>query len=128
MSVLHAYFHLRKQEEFQKCLEHSKTAFSTSSSTGQAVNIGSNSGPSRSLTKIPTLGPKSVDFNARDPLGRTVLHLACSAVDPMALEFVRLLLAHPLVNVNLQDAESSWSALHRALYAGNVSAAYVDRQ
>lgn len=125
MSALHAYFHLRKQEEFQKCLEHSKAACSTSSSSGQGINVGSNSGPSRSLTKIPVLGPKSVDVNARDSLGRTVLHLACSAVDPMALEFIRLLLAHPQINVNLQDAESSWSALHRALYAGNVPAAVL---
>ncbi|KAI0248741.1 hypothetical protein BJV78DRAFT_1284525 [Lactifluus subvellereus] len=42
------------------------------------------------------------DINARDWLGRTVLHLA----------------------VNLQE-ESHWTALHRALYNGMLAAAYV---
>ena len=64
-----------------------------------------------------------IDVNARDWLGRTVLHLA--AIDSTALEYIRLLLNHPHINVNIQDQESLWSPLHRALYAGNVAAAYV---
>ncbi len=67
------------------------------------------------------------DVNARDWLGRTVLHLACSAVDSAAAEYARMLLAHPGVNTNLQDWESHWTALHRAVYHGNLSAAYVVR-
>lgn len=63
----------------------------------------------------------SCDVNARDWLGRTVLHLAC--VEPSSLEYVRLLLAHPATNANLQDAESHWTALHRALFHGNIEAA-----
>jgi hypothetical protein len=66
-----------------------------------------------------------MDVNARDAFGRTVLHAACSSVDPAALEFVRLLLAHPAINPNAQDHESHWTPLHRALYAGNITAAYV---
>lgn len=65
----------------------------------------------------------SLDVNARDWLGRTILHLACSASDPASVEYVRLLLAHPAINVNVQDTESQWTALHRALYHGNISAA-----
>jgi hypothetical protein len=67
----------------------------------------------------------ATDVNARDALGRTVLDAACSALDPAALEFVRLLLAHPAVKPNAQDVESHWTPLHRALYSGNIAAAYV---
>jgi hypothetical protein len=37
---------------------------------------------------------------------------------PWALDWVELLLAVPGCAVNLQDTESGWSALHRALYSG----------
>ncbi|KAI0289160.1 regulator of chromosome condensation 1/beta-lactamase-inhibitor protein II [Multifurca ochricompacta] len=33
-----------------------------------------------------------------------------------------MLLAHPGISVNLQDVENHWTALHRALYNGNLSA------
>jgi ankyrin repeat protein len=65
------------------------------------------------------------DVNARDWLGRTVLHLACAASARASTEYVRMLLAHPRIDLNLQDAESHWTALHRALYNGNITAAYV---
>ncbi|KAI9453100.1 hypothetical protein BJY52DRAFT_1290801 [Lactarius psammicola] len=65
------------------------------------------------------------DVNARDRLGRTVLHLACSALDPAATEYARMLLAHPGISANLQDMESHWTPLHRALYNGNLSAAIL---
>ncbi|KAI0248740.1 hypothetical protein BJV78DRAFT_1331173 [Lactifluus subvellereus] len=65
------------------------------------------------------------DINARDWLGRTVLHLACAASDPAATEYVRMLLSHPGISVNLQDVESHWTALHRALYNGNLAAAIL---
>jgi ankyrin repeat protein len=67
----------------------------------------------------------TADVNARDWLGSTVLHLACAASARPATEYVRLLLAHPGIDVNLQDVESHWTALHRALYYGNIAAAYV---
>ncbi|KAG8832752.1 hypothetical protein FRC20_007845, partial [Serendipita sp. 405] len=85
------------------------------------INSSSSSGPSsRSWTKFPTFGSQIIDVNARDCFGRTVLHLACSAIDPAALECGRLLLAHAGINVNIQDYESHWTPLHRALYAGNI--------
>lgn len=69
--------------------------------------------------------PILTDVNARDWLGRTVLHLACAASARPAIEYVRMLLAHRAIDVNLQDVESHWTALHRALYNGNIDAAYV---
>ncbi|KAG8827699.1 hypothetical protein FRC18_009864, partial [Serendipita sp. 400] len=90
------------------------------------MNSSSSSGPSsRSWTKFPTFGSQIIDVNARDCFGRTVLHLACSAIDPAALECGRLLLAHAGINVNIQDYESHWTPLHRALYAGNIPIAVL---
>lgn len=90
------------------------------------------------------------EVNARDRLGRTVLHIVATdggdaieshvAMDaalgrklPLArapdkdaaacLEYLGPLLASPNVNVNLQDRENGWTALHRAVYAGNLVAA-----
>lgn len=65
----------------------------------------------------------AAEINGRDRLGRTVLHLACSSID--TLEYVRLLLRHPAVNVNVQDLESHWTPLHRALFHGNLGAALL---
>lgn len=64
-------------------------------------------------------------MNRRDPLGRTVLHLLASSDDPAAFDFLTLLLTHPSVNYNLQDHESGWTALHRALYVGHVHVALL---
>ncbi|TFY58443.1 hypothetical protein EVJ58_g6418 [Rhodofomes roseus] len=66
-----------------------------------------------------------LDVNARDWLGRTVLHLAAAAQDAAAPEYVRMLLAYPDIQINLTDAESHWTALHRALYHGNLSTAII---
>lgn len=54
-----------------------------------------------------------------------MLHLLCASDDPAALDFLQLLLTHPSVNCNLQDQESGWTALHRALYAGNIHIALL---
>ena len=137
MSVLHAYFSLRKQREFQRALEQSKgSGQSQSQSVGQHQHqLSTSGGGSRSWTQrhSPLAGYTSsspgsvtvIDVNARDAFGRTVLHAACSSVDTASLEFVRLLLAHPAINPNAQDQESHWTPLHRALYVGNIAAAYV---
>lgn len=63
------------------------------------------------------------DVNKVDWLGRTPLHLACASVE--CIEYVRALLKHPGVNVNLQDRESHWTPLHRALYHANLPAALL---
>ncbi|KAK0548125.1 hypothetical protein OC845_003748 [Tilletia horrida] len=67
---------------------------------------------------IPPASPAEV--NRRDEFGRTALHLVCASTDGIAIDFLHALLAHPGLNVNLQDFESGYTALHRALYAGNL--------
>lgn len=85
---------------------------------------------SSSLSKSPnylsssiTSGVVSSEINRRDDKGRTVLHLACSETDAWAIEWVELVLAVNGCQVNAQDEESGWTALHRALYVGNIAAA-----
>jgi len=71
----------------------------------------------------PGLVLTRADLNHRDSQGRTLLHLIASSSDPTAILFARALLEHPLTDIYLQDNESGWTALHRALYAGNSSIA-----
>ena len=142
MTILHAYFHLRNQQAFQRLLEQSKNALASAGAGGgggastsppQGIYLSSSVGRSSSWTKKSPLAERStprdqiIDVNARDSLGRTVLHLACatSVDEPAALEYVKLLLGHPRINPNLADTESRWTPLHRALYAGNIPARYV---
>ncbi|PHH80602.1 hypothetical protein CDD82_1644 [Ophiocordyceps australis] len=65
------------------------------------------------------------DVNARDHAGLTILLRASSSTDPIARHFVCALLQHPLIDIYAQDPESGWNALHRSLYAGNVSIARI---
>jgi hypothetical protein len=121
MSALHAYFAHRNQQAFQRTLEGGRNQ------SASAVAAPGTSG-GKSWTKTSTLNvamSAPLDINARDWLGRTVLHLACAATDTAAVEYVRMTLAYPGANVNLQDKESMWTALHRALYHGNLASAYV---
>jgi ankyrin repeat protein len=142
MSSLHAYFAHRNQHAFQRTLEAARHAGSSShthshNKSHHNYTDGSSGGPGtsggKSWTKSSGMNAMSqmvqhnshgpIDINARDWLGRTVLHLACAATDNAAVEYVRMVLAHPGVNVNLQDRESMWTALHRALYHGNLASA-----
>ncbi|KAH8704953.1 BTB domain and ankyrin repeat protein [Talaromyces proteolyticus] len=61
--------------------------------------------------------------NARDQQGRTILHLISSSTKPTAVDFANALLETPFVDIYAQDSESGWTALHRALYAGNAAVA-----
>lgn len=63
------------------------------------------------------------DVNTKDASGRTLLHHAVSSHGENAFEFVKLLLEIPLLDLYIQDLESGWTALHRALYFGNIAAA-----
>ena len=67
-----------------------------------------------------------LSFNAKtlreyDAQGRTLLHLA--ATEPQGLPFLRALLSHSQIDLIHPDLESGWTALHRALYHGNIGAA-----
>ena len=121
MTLLHAHFALRNQQAFRHLLQqHANTRHAN-------VNAGSsNSGNAKSRpSALPAASDNQGDnVNTRDCLGRTVLHVCCATTDPPALEFVRILLAaNVTLDVNLQDEESHWTALHCALYAGNIPAA-----
>lgn len=68
-----------------------------------------------------SLGPAAPsEVNRRDPLGRTALHLIASSEEGASIDFLHALLAHPSTNPNVQDLENGWTALHRALYLGNL--------
>lgn len=54
-----------------------------------------------------------------DELGRSVLHVAASCSSPLSV--IKLLVKYS--NLLAQDAESGWTALHRALFYGQLSIA-----
>ncbi|KAH8427604.1 BTB domain and ankyrin repeat protein [Aspergillus melleus] len=63
------------------------------------------------------------ELNARDQHGRTLLHHVVSSTKPSSAQFATSLLEVPFLDIYAQDWESGWTALHRALYAGNVTIA-----
>lgn len=63
------------------------------------------------------------DINARDHYGRTLLHHVASSPKPTAAKFAHALLEISFLDIYAQDWESGWTALHRALYAGNAAIA-----
>ncbi|KAI0425978.1 hypothetical protein F5Y09DRAFT_79317 [Xylaria sp. FL1042] len=63
------------------------------------------------------------EINSRDYCGLTLLLRAASSTSPDAVTFVQALLDHPAIDLYVQDPESGWNALHRALYSGNISVA-----
>ncbi|KAB5589549.1 BTB domain and ankyrin repeat protein [Ceratobasidium theobromae] len=128
MSNLHAYFHLRNLGAFRQLLD--ARGGSTNRSSDGRPGSGPRSWSQQTQAQMTTNnqgGQIDNNPNLRDSLGRTVLHLACADLAPIALEFVRALLALPTaqIDVNAQDTESGWTALHRTLYAGNLPAAVL---
>lgn len=79
----------------------------------------------KSKKTAPKLILTRSDVNARDSFGRTLLHHAVSSHSENALEFVKALIEIPLLDLYVQDTESGWTALHRALYFGNIAAAQL---
>ncbi|KAF4569403.1 hypothetical protein EYR36_009193 [Pleurotus pulmonarius] len=120
MTQLHVYYHLRNLQAFQRLVD----ASSDSAKASQGAQISSSGG--RSWSKPSPLAAAPVcDVNARDWLGMTVLHHVCANTDQAGLPYLRALLAHPGINVNMCDVESHWTPLHRALYNGNLTAALL---
>ncbi|KAJ3760008.1 hypothetical protein EV360DRAFT_40745 [Lentinula raphanica] len=117
-TLLHAHFQLRNQQAFQRLL---------ATGAGDTSHIGGVSldNSPRSFRSKAGRDEEKIDINARDGFGRTVLHLASTSVDASSVEYVRLILKHPELNVNLQDRESQWTALHRAMYIGNLGVALL---
>lgn len=82
-----------------------------------------NPAPDRGTTPRSGTSLSRVELNARDQFGRTLLHLIASSQKPTAGGFAIALLEVPFLDIYAQDSESGWTALHRALYAGNASIA-----
>lgn len=74
-------------------------------------------------TKDSAVVVGKADVNSRDHAGLTILLRAAASADPKAAHFAQALIQHPAIDLYVQDLESGWNALHRALYAGNVSIA-----
>lgn len=94
----------------------SKTKKNTGSSPGTSV-------PERSTVQRGTAALSRAEINARDHFGRTLLHHVASSAKPTATAFALALLDVPFIDIYVQDWESGWTALHRALYAGNAAIA-----
>ncbi|XMA17096.1 hypothetical protein WAI453_009887 [Rhynchosporium graminicola] len=82
--------------------------------SGQQVAAGSK-GLNTSLNRA--------DVNGRDHAGLTILHRAASSNSKVTTSFALALLEHPAIDIYVQDTENGWTALHRALYFGNITVA-----
>ncbi|KAI4248256.1 MAG: hypothetical protein LQ352_005974, partial [Teloschistes flavicans] len=71
----------------------------------------------------PSLILSRADINVKDSSGCTLLHHVASSANADAVQFANAILDLPLLDLYVQDAESGWTALHRALYFGNVAIA-----
>lgn len=92
-----------------------RNVFKTRKSTGFGASVGGARASNASLGRA--------EVNSRDHAGLTILLRAASSTSDTARAFVQALLDHPAIDIHVQDPESGWNALHRALYAGNISIA-----
>ena len=63
------------------------------------------------------------DINWKDSHGVTLLHYIASSTADNASGFALALLRLPILDLYIQDEENGWTALHRALYFGNITIA-----
>ncbi|KAF3937021.1 hypothetical protein ABW19_dt0209902 [Dactylella cylindrospora] len=102
-----------------------ESPFDLSSPPRRQSTFGSANADSKGVTlnrfQINSRLPANILVNPLAPAtGLTILHHAATA---NKVDFVDALLKHPQTDVFLQDFESGWTALHRALYFGNISVA-----
>lgn len=98
-------------------------AFGTSPRNAFKSRKASALGPSAGGARSGNVNFGRAEVNSRDYMGLTILLRAASSDSANAIAFVETLLDHPAVDIYVQDPESGWNALHRALYTGNVSIA-----
>lgn len=96
-------------------ISKSKRSHGWNSSGPSSFSTGAKSSTSTTLSRA--------DLNWRDSKGVTLLHYIASSTDENASQYARALLRVPLLDLFIQDAESEWTALHRALYFGNITIA-----
>jgi hypothetical protein len=63
------------------------------------------------------------DVNSRDYAGVPLLGRIASSAAESAIDFGLALIEHPWIDLYQQDTENGWTALHRALYFGNITMA-----
>ncbi|RYP72020.1 hypothetical protein DL771_004489 [Monosporascus sp. 5C6A] len=139
--LLWKYYWENDVDKFRRHLASAGRTHQPPKSSGLGVGVGSpvafGSSP-RNVTKSRKVsGPAAItaiskntgnalgknEVNSRDHAGLTLLLRAASSTSPTAVSFVEALLDHPAIDIYIQDAESGWNALHRALYNGNISVA-----
>ena len=101
-------------------LATSPTLTKSRKATGQTTNNTSQAGVSKSDSSI-TLS--RADINWQDAHGVTLLHEIASITAPEASKFALAFLQQSSLDLYTQDNESGWTALHRALYFGNITIA-----
>ena len=145
-------------ESFRQLLASASYNSSASSQRGTGANVGATAGsPGSILATSPKLPSKHrkvsapnlatpssrgkghrsstnvtltrADINSKDAHGVTLIHHIASSTDRDAPLFASALLEISLLDPCLQDFESGWTALHRALYFGNatIARALMDR-
>lgn len=87
----------------------------------------------KNMVERPTFSDVTLtraDINRKDTKGMTLLHHAASQASEAGINFALALIAHPLIDLYVQDLESGWTALHRAFYFGNItiSRAILERE
>lgn len=104
-------------------LSGSPGAFGTSPRNVFKTRKAQGFGPAMGGARPGTTNFGRAEVNSRDHAGLTILLRAASSTSDTAIAFVQALLDHPAIDLHVQDPESGWNALHRALYAGNISIA-----
>ncbi|KAL8925284.1 MAG: hypothetical protein Q9208_003574 [Pyrenodesmia sp. 3 TL-2023] len=92
---------------------------------GKRVTSGGSHGNStaKAHKASSTLILTRTDINCKDSTGCTLLHHIASSSSEVAHLFAAALLGIAWLDLYAQDAESGWTALHRALYFGNITIA-----
>jgi hypothetical protein len=145
MSLLFKYFYDGDVDKFRALLapaghnaHNASRGYSTGGAGGGSGSTGAFATSPKAVTKsrktsgwgagfgggkhgASTLGKNEV--NARDHMGLTVLLRAASSTADNAIDFIEALLDHPGIDLYVQDLDSGWNCLHRALYVGNISIA-----
>ena len=131
-TLLWRYYYEDDFHNFERLLE-SAAAGGRAQNAGKQRNI---SGQSRGdiafspgtpkefkKTAVPEVALTRADINRKDAKGMTLLHYAASQTDGNGIQYALALIAHPLLDLFIQDLENGWTALHRAFYFGNITIA-----